>query len=453
MAQPEKDFDILLVGFDPGLLVHIKPCFEELRIKELSTNTEIEAFLDGYQLEAGTVVFVSGHTKGMNHFEVGQSLSSYYQGLHLIFVTLEHTQFETKNLQKNGFTESFLWPIDKQLLLNSIDQIKSKKTGGGAKKYKAVKILDIRAGQNLPFQVSTYMPLNKKYAVLTAAGSISEKKIEMLKTRSVNSVFVSVDQLNSFYEFTADQLIELGGASNDAVSETEKEERRQATVRGLFRSILDTSKSSGDFESGRDLLDQSKKVVENYVGKKTGLDLKKTLNALMGEGKDSYSHAQLVSTIACLLSMGTGIGQPEDLALAGLFHDIGIQGTKGDISIFEYNQLTVDEKKAYEQHPKLSLNLLKEKRITLMPIIAEIIEKHHERVDGKGFPSQLSMHRIPQEAQLLAYADAFEYLTRQKPGQPHLQPLEAHRLIAEKVGLSPELLAKVLGFMTSECTA
>ncbi|PIT99281.1 MAG: hypothetical protein COT74_09745 [Bdellovibrionales bacterium CG10_big_fil_rev_8_21_14_0_10_45_34] len=133
--------------------------------------------------------------------------------------------------------------------------------------------------------------------------------------------------------------------------------------------------------------------------------------------------------------MATEIGQPEDLAIAGLFHDIGVYGSRDDISIFDLDILSADEQEQYKQHPRRSLNLLKEKRVTVTQTIADIIEKHHERSNGSGFPAQLLANRIPHEAHLLAYADAFAYLTKSRPGKPVLQPADAHKLIAERLAL------------------
>jgi HD-GYP domain-containing protein (c-di-GMP phosphodiesterase class II) len=141
--------------------------------------------------------------------------------------------------------------------------------------------------------------------------------------------------------------------------------------------------------------------------------------------------------------MSTGIGQPEDLAIAGLFHDIGVEGMLDDVSIFDMEGLSPEAKEIYMRHPKASLALLKDRRITVTPIISEIIEKHHERMDGKGFPAQLPAHKIPPEAHLLAYADAFEHLTRPRPGQPMMQPLDVHKLIVEKLGLPINLLTLI----------
>lgn len=442
-------FDILLVGLDQTLLEFLSPLLAKIKYQQISTGEEVDSFLENYQLSPGTRVLISTNTKGMSHLEVGQALSSCFQGLHLVFVTFDRTSFEIEKLKKNGFTDSFLFPLDKKSLHDLIEDVTVSKAGGITKKYKAVKLLDVEPGQDLPFAVKTYLPFNNKYVLLTGSGQLSAQKAKLLKEKNVNSVFIDSKQVEKFYEFASEQLIKQGKSSNDAVSQTEKAEKMQSTVRSLFRSVLDSTNSTGDFSNGRDLLDQSKKIVENYVEKKTGVDLAEKLKSIMGEGRDAYSHAQIVSTISCLLSMATEIGNPEDLAIAGLFHDIGIYGIKEDISVFEIDRLTEEEKKQYYQHPRLSLNLLKEKRITLTPKISEIIEKHHERVDGKGFPDGLQPHRIPIEAHLLAYADAFEYLTRQSPGKASPTPQEVHQIISSKLGLSTEMLKKVENFLST----
>ncbi len=450
MSGGGESFDVLMVGLDQGLFDLVAPLLAPLTFRHLATSADVEAFLDNYQLGAGSSVLISNAITGMNHFEIGQALSSYFQGLHLHFVTLDRQQFEVGNLKKNGFTHSFLLPFDQKVLADCLDEIKHKKAGGGGvKKFKAVKLLDVEAGQDLPFEVRAYLPANNKYVVLSGSGRVSEKKVEMLKQRNMNSLFIDTKQVDKFYEFAADRLISLGASTNDAVSHTEKTEKLQSTVRDLFRSILDVTNGMADFETGRDLMDQSKSIVKSFVEKKTGLNLAQKLKEIMGEGADSYSHAQTVSTIACLLSMATEIGQPEDLAIAGLFHDLGITGVAGEISIFDLPNLDEQTKESYMQHPKASLNILREKRITLTPQIADIIEKHHERIDGKGFPARLVAHRIPLEAQLLAYADAFEYLSRKREGKPQLTPHQVHDVIIEKVGLSPEVLSKIERFLGS----
>lgn len=183
--------------------------------------------------------------------------------------------------------------------------------------------------------------------------------------------------------------------------------------------------------------------------KKTGMDLRSKFREILGTGGDSYSHAQSVSTIVSLLSMATGIGKPEEVAIAGLFHDIGKQGVGDDVSVFNCASLDPDVLATYQNHPNLSLSILREKRVTLVPLIAEMIEKHHERVDGKGFPGKLPAHKIPLEAQLLSYADAFEHLSRPEPGVKALSPAEIHAKISAEVGISVEVLSRIEKFVLS----
>jgi HD-GYP domain-containing protein (c-di-GMP phosphodiesterase class II) len=443
----DKNFDVLIIGFEPGLVTLLSSSLSKLKVNSLTTRGEVEHFLEHYQIGAGSTVFVSTAMQDMPFLEVAQAFSSLFIGVQIVFVTTDRMKFQITDLKKNGFSESFLLPNDMKILTDLIDDIALSKTSGIKKRFKAVKLIDLQAGQSLPFEVSTFLPANNKFITLTSSGQLSEKKFEVLKKKSVNSVYIEANNIEKFYEFAAEQMIALGQATNDGVSQTEKSARLQSNVRQLFRSVLDTSAGTSDFEVGRDLLEQSKAVVSTYVSKKTGLDLKGQLKQVLGEGQDSYAHAQSVSTIACLISMATGIGEPEDLAIAGLFHDIGIQGIAQDVSIFDISKLSEDDRNNYKLHPLVSVNLLKEKRITLTAKISDIILKHHERFDGKGFPEQLAAHRIPQEAYLLAYADALEYLSRPKPGQAKLSSLQMHELISSQLGIAPETLKSIKAFV------
>ncbi len=444
----ESQFGLVLVGFDTALHGLITGLLKPLNTHHLSDAKEVEEFLESYRLTPGTTVMVSTALKGMSQMEAGQAFNSYFQGLRLIFVTTEREQFETAALKKNGFSESYLLPADEWVLRESLEEIKQNRNVGGSRKFRAVKMLDLQAEQDLPFEVRVFMPLNNKFALLSAGGKLTAKKCEMLQKRNINSVFVDQTQLGKFYEYTAERLVALNLPGTDGLSETERSSRLQASVRTLFHAILTNDKgASGNYDEGRDLFEQSKKVVENFVRQKTGLDLNAKLREVMGEGKDAYSHAQSVSTIAALLSMATGIGKPEDLAIAGLFHDLGVGGSAQDIGVFNVGQLSPEEFAKFSQHPRESLNLLKEKKITVTPEIAAIIECHHERADGKGFPKQMPGHKIPAAAHLLAFADAFEELSRPNANRAALTLIEIQERVAKGLGTPPEILLPIYKFL------
>jgi len=77
--------------------------------------------------------------------------------------------------------------------------------------------------------------------------------------------------------------------------------------------------------------------------------------------------------------------------------------------------------------------------------------QHHEHFDGTGYPNGIFGDRMCKEAQLLAIADRFDYLTAIRPGKPTLSPFEAVNQLRDiqlkdtsKTHYNPELLKKLL---------
>lgn len=100
--------------------------------------------------------------------------------------------------------------------------------------------------------------------------------------------------------------------------------------------------------------------------------------------------------------------QCKNLFVAGLLHDIG--KIKLDQNILNKNsKLTVDEFEHIKQHVELGVNLLR--RYKVKETVYMIIEQHHERDDGTGYPKGLKENEICIEAKMLRYADVYDALT------------------------------------------
>lgn len=142
------------------------------------------------------------------------------------------------------------------------------------------------------------------------------------------------------------------------------------------------------------------------------------------EAKDPYTrgHSDRVSEFAVLI--GTKMGLDEKtihiLKIGGLFHDIGKIGIPDSILLKE-SKLSDDEYSQIKNHPTIGAHILG--NATVFQDIIPIVKYHHERYDGRGYPSQLAGTDIPLIARITAVADAFDAMTSKRTYRDSL-PME-----------------------------
>jgi diguanylate cyclase (GGDEF)-like protein/putative nucleotidyltransferase with HDIG domain len=131
--------------------------------------------------------------------------------------------------------------------------------------------------------------------------------------------------------------------------------------------------------------------------------------------KDAYtrSHCETVAELCRLIATDLNLepGIVLKIRLAGLLHDVGKIGVP-DVILHKPDRLTKDEFEKMKSHPVLGAHIL---AAAERPEEANWVLRHHERLDGMGYPHGLTEHQIPLEAKIIAVADAFEAMTSQRP--------------------------------------
>lgn len=102
----------------------------------------------------------------------------------------------------------------------------------------------------------------------------------------------------------------------------------------------------------------------------------------------------------------------KDLELVGLMHDIGKVAIDDNI-INKPGALSDDEYEAVKGHSESGYQILKS--VSAYSSLAEMVLYHHERWDGKGYPSGLYKEDIPLESRIIAIADAYESMSSDRP--------------------------------------
>jgi HD-GYP domain-containing protein (c-di-GMP phosphodiesterase class II) len=150
---------------------------------------------------------------------------------------------------------------------------------------------------------------------------------------------------------------------------------------------------------------------------------------------------QGVSATAVLLGRGVGMrsGRVAELAESAQLLDIGLTGLPLHVAQ-RSRPLTEEEEAEYQLHPLRSLELAR--NFGLMFEHLNGILHHHERHDGLGYPMGLAGQEIPEFARILAIADAYDRMTRGRPGEVKLPAGDAVIEISALAGthFDPELV-------------
>ena len=130
------------------------------------------------------------------------------------------------------------------------------------------------------------------------------------------------------------------------------------------------------------------------------------------DAKDAYTkgHSGRVAEYSRKIAQRAGytVERQEEIYMMGLLHDVGKIGVP-DAVINKPGRLTDEEFEKIKAHPGRGAKILQ--NIEEMPQLAIGARWHHERFDGRGYPDGLSGEDIPEEARIIAVADAYDAMT------------------------------------------
>jgi putative nucleotidyltransferase with HDIG domain len=144
------------------------------------------------------------------------------------------------------------------------------------------------------------------------------------------------------------------------------------------------------------------------------------------DARDPYTagHSERVSIFAVAIGEELKLDSDarETLRLGALLHDIGKIGVPDEV-LRKSNALTAAEFEAIKAHPSAGARILRS-----IPFLAPhipIVELHHERPDGLGYPYGLRGDEIPLAARIVHVADAFDAMTSARAYRSGRIPVEA----------------------------
>lgn len=140
--------------------------------------------------------------------------------------------------------------------------------------------------------------------------------------------------------------------------------------------------------------------------------------------QDEYYYHSGVMSAMTSYCLAQWVGLPHkdwvQVALAGLFHDIG--NTKIDKDILNKpGTLTHAELEEMKQHTVLGYQMIKNAPALNEGVKLTVLQ-HHERVDGSGYPNGIDTSKIHKYAKIVAIADIFHAMTLNKAYRKAVSP-------------------------------
>ncbi|GAB7025942.1 HD domain-containing phosphohydrolase [Geotalea toluenoxydans] len=161
-------------------------------------------------------------------------------------------------------------------------------------------------------------------------------------------------------------------------------------------------------------------------------------------------HCDRVATIALQIAVKLGVSEnkQEEIKFGSWLHDCGKIGVPEAV-LNAPRQLTEEEFELVKNHSVWGCTVVR--KANLSEAVQNIVLYHHERYDGRGYPSGLQGNDIPLEARIVAVADVYDALSVDRPYRSKLSREQIIETIDGMRGtyLDPEIVDALFAVIDS----
>lgn len=307
--------------------------------------------------------------------------------------------------------------------------------------YTPLRISTVKPHLEISFDL--FIHFKGQYLLYASRGAtLEEEKYLKLKKQKVAKFFIDEkDELN--YQKFLDDLL-TNTLNSDKVSVEEKVH----LVEGSCNTALERMQKDPGSQSSYNLTQTAAKALLQVI-QNDPESLKSIFGKKAGEDDIIIKHSLNVSALSTKMATIFKLKEKEieDIALAGLIHDIGLTiDSTNSIGLFKKHrkELSAEEKKVYNKHVKDSLTALKEKDY-INPEILQLVENHEETLSGDG-PNKVK--KLSKSEMILSMVNTYDKLIITKEITP--KEAIAEMMIEELGNYDLEYLQKFQSVLKKE---
>jgi putative nucleotidyltransferase with HDIG domain len=305
-----------------------------------------------------------------------------------------------------------------------------------------IKVIEISKHDGLEYLLLKSLDNNTSYHfnigiesdVKTALYALSKNEFSLYRSSSDTSVYLLYNRVLTHQNITLLGAKQLDAQAINDFTQTSKIVLTMVFLTIIFLAVLLFPIIYKEYKA---LQRERLKLIES------NFNIIKVLgNAVATKDSDTDEHNYRVTLYASYMgeALSLGLQEMQSLIKGAFLHDIGKIGITDSI-LKKPGKLTSDEFEIMKTHVTLGATIVSE--IEWLNDARPVIEGHHEKVDGSGYPKGLIKEEIPRVARIFAIIDVFDALTSKRPYKEPFGYDEVFEILHQSSGnhFDPEILA------------
>ncbi len=291
--------------------------------------------------------------------------------------------------------------------------------------YVPIRLSTLRPNVNFEFNI--YLRLKTKFIKYVHRGDdIEHARLKQLRKNKVRQLFIEDCDEEKYQQFL-DYSLEAAATDPNLTAE-DKAETASGVAAGAAEDFHEDPESVEAYKN----VERASKGIMNIVGKNTDVLVQFYKKVQESATDIVFKHAISTTALAACLAEYKQLPQEEmqNIAAASMVLDIGMVKMPEHKDLFsrDMEEFSVEELKAYKQHPNLSCEVLAG-RDYINPRILELVKTHEERKSGLGFPDGIISLDLAQS--IVSICAFYNHLITYK-GMGHKAALE--EMVINQVG-------------------
>jgi HD-GYP domain-containing protein (c-di-GMP phosphodiesterase class II) len=295
---------------------------------------------------------------------------------------------------------------------------------------KVIEISELKSGM---FVTRVVKQEGKFY--VTSGGRI-KKQDDINKLVAKGIIQVEIDLKKSIFDKNKNLSLGLDESNQDYGKQLEHSLKIYEQAKDIHSRLM-TRVAMGKVADLQSVNEVSQHLLERVFEHEDAI----SIVTLLSENDQYFIEHSVNCAILIILFAGHLGFEPElmrQLGAGAMLMDIGMM--KLPLLLTEKSEhFSQTDTQKMQKHVKIALDLVN-KIDAISEVSKEVIELHHERLDGSGYPAKLTEQHISVYGRMAAIVDVYDSLTTKRPYRDAHKPADALRLMAEEIpGLDQEL--------------